>query len=407
MKPPRELRLSDDWLWYVVKALHGMRESSKALQDVVRDMYVAYEWNLFQTAPCLAYSSRLDALSGWHGDDFHSEGEPETLDEVDAMILGTLKAKVLPRLGPGASAEGTILRRILKWSTEGVHLTPDAKHVENLASLLEVKRAKSSPTPCSRATCRGQRNVLEPLTASEATVFRRGTGIALYLGPDRFDLQFATKELAQDMQTPSKISMIRLRRMVRYPLGAADVGPFCAYQSEPSTVLAWTDGDWSGNAMTCKSTSAGAIQPGSHTIETWSVNQQVVSLSSAESEFYAIGSGCARGLTIKHVLLEILHTTTPDAEIGMTVCTDSDAARGMIHRVGCGRVRHLQTRYLWHQQALRESTFRRGSLWHERESEWPGYRGLGEGGDDTRCMNKLAIVPATTLRGAIVAVLAQ
>ena len=42
-----------------------------------------------------------------------------------------------------------------------------------------------------------------------------------------------------------------------------------------------------------------------------------------------------------HVLLEVIHTTTPDADIGMTVCTDSDAARGMIHSVGCGRVRHL------------------------------------------------------------------
>ena len=177
-------------------------------------------------------------------------------------------------------------------------------------------------------------------------MFRRGTGIALYLGPDRFDLQFATKELAQDMQTPSKLSMLRLRRFVRYLLGAADAGPFFVYQDEPNTVLVWTDGDWSGNAVTCKSTSAGAVQLGSHTIETWSVNQQVVSLSSAESEFYAIGSGCARGLTVKHVLQEILHTVSPDSDVKMTIRTDSDAARGMIHRVGCGRVRHLQTRYL-------------------------------------------------------------
>ena len=57
--------------------------------------------------------------------------------------------------------------------------------------------------------------------------------------------------------------------------------------------------------MTCKSTSAGAVQLGSHTIEKWSVDQQVVSLSSAESEFHATGSGCARALTVKHALLEI------------------------------------------------------------------------------------------------------
>ena len=98
------------------------------------------------------------------------------------------------------------------------------------------------------------------------------------------------------MQTPSKLSMLRFRRFVRYLLGAADVGPFFAYQDEPNTVLVWTDGDWRENAATCKSTSAGAVQLGSHTIETWSVNQQVVSPSSAESEFYAIGSGCAPGL---------------------------------------------------------------------------------------------------------------
>ena len=101
-------------------------------------------------------------------------------------------------------------------------------------------------------------------------------------------------------------------------------------------MLVWTDGDWSGNAVTCKSTSAGAVQLENHTINTWSVIQQVVSLSSAESEFYAIGSGCARGLTVKHVLQEILHTVLPEIDVKMTIRTDSDAVRGMIHRVGCG-----------------------------------------------------------------------
>ena len=246
VKPPKDLRLSDDWLWYVVKALYGMIESSKAFQEVVREMYRTYGWTLLQTVPCLAHCGRLDSLAGWHGDDFCTEGEPGALDEVDEMVLASFKAKVLARLGPGTSTESTVM-------------APDAKHVENLESLLEVKGAKPSPTPSSRAAGRGQRDVLEPLTAAEATVFRRGTGIALYLGPDRFDLQFATKELAQDVQTPSQLSMPRLRRFVRYLLGGADVGPFFAYQDESNTVLVWTDGDWSGNAVTCKSTSAGAV----------------------------------------------------------------------------------------------------------------------------------------------------
>ena len=60
VRHPKELRLE----------LHGMRESSKAFQDVVCNMYLEHEWTLLQTVPCLAYSSKLDILSGWHGDDF-------------------------------------------------------------------------------------------------------------------------------------------------------------------------------------------------------------------------------------------------------------------------------------------------------------------------------------------------
>ena len=76
VKPPKDLRLNDDWLWYVVKALCGMRESSKAFQEVVREMYTTYGWTLLQTAPCLAYCGTLDSLAGRHGNDFYTEGDP-------------------------------------------------------------------------------------------------------------------------------------------------------------------------------------------------------------------------------------------------------------------------------------------------------------------------------------------
>ena len=81
-----------------------MRESRKAFQDVVRDMFVANEWTLLQTVPCLAYSSRLDALTGWHGDDFYMEGERETLDEVD---LGDLQGQSAPTVGTRCERGGS------------------------------------------------------------------------------------------------------------------------------------------------------------------------------------------------------------------------------------------------------------------------------------------------------------
>ena len=78
----------------------------------------------------------------------------------------------------------------------------------------------------------------------------------------------------------------------------------------------------------------------------------------------------------------------------------------MIHRLGCGRVRHLQTRYLWHQQALREGQF---NVVRCGTKENPSDLGTKVPARDAMasCMSKLAVVPATTLRGAVVAALAR
>ena len=76
--------------------------------------------------------------------------------------------------------------------------------------------------PSSRGSGRGQRGVLETSTAAKTVVHLEGTRIALHLEPDRFDLQFATKELAQDVQTPSMLPTLRFRRFAWYLVGGAD-----------------------------------------------------------------------------------------------------------------------------------------------------------------------------------------
>ena len=118
-------------------------------------------------------------------------------------------------------------------------------------------------------------------------VHREGMRVAPYLRPDRFDLLFATKEFAQHILALSMLSTLKLRRFAWYLSGAADVSPFFAYSDEPGTMLVWADADWSGNKMTCKAASAGAVQPENYGIEAWSVVQQVVSFSSDKNESYA------------------------------------------------------------------------------------------------------------------------
>ena len=250
-----------------------------------------------------------------------------------------------------------MLRRVLVWNGTRFFLQPDPKHFQNLAGLLEVSGVKPAPTPISKRDGAHVERCAGTTRQSGSYLYRRCVGICMYPGPDRYDVKFTVKGLASDMQAPPLLSMARLRRLVRDLCGTLHIGMSHMNQDKVAELTIWTDGDRSGDVQTCNSTSSGAIQIGAHTVETWSVSQKVVSLSSAEREFAAIGGGTSRGLTVKHVLQEVLGNIRLGAKIPMVVRTDSNAARSMLHRVRCGRARHLAPRYLWHQDALKDGLF--------------------------------------------------
>ena len=102
-------------------------------------------------------------------------------------------------------------------------MVTDAKRVESLAGLSAVRRLK----PSSRASGRGQCSVLETSTAAESVVRRKGTRIALYLKPDRFDRLFArARESAMTQEhTPwssNQVTLVHLR--TGSPRGASEHG---------------------------------------------------------------------------------------------------------------------------------------------------------------------------------------
>ena len=112
VEPSKELGLYV-WLWLVEKAPYGMREASKAFQTEVHRMFAEDGLALVKTVPCLAYHAKRDTLCGFHGDDFYTEGEPSALYEFDWTIVECFTAEIMPRVGPGAADEGTVLRRLL------------------------------------------------------------------------------------------------------------------------------------------------------------------------------------------------------------------------------------------------------------------------------------------------------
>ena len=76
------------------------------------------------------------------------------------------------------------------------------------------------------------------------------------------------------------------------------------------------------------------------------IGQSIQAQSSGESEFYGNVSGVSSGLLLQHVL-EFL-----GLPLRLVLETDSAAARGVLNRVGVGRIRHLEVKTLWVQSLV-------------------------------------------------------
>ena len=79
-------------------------------------------------------------------------------------------------------------------------------------------------------------------------------------------------------------------------------------------------------------------------IKSYSRQQKVIALSSAEAELYAMLAASAESLAM------IAYCRDLGMTIGGEVYTDSAAALGITHRAGIGKVRHLRTQGMWVQE---------------------------------------------------------
>ena len=105
--------------------------------------------------------------------------------------------------------------------------------------------------------------------------------------------------------------------------------------------------DWAGSE-TQRSTAGAFEQLGQHPIEFSCSTQHVVALTSGEAEVYATGRAAAGGLQSVQLLAEA------GMDLKLELFTDSMSRH---NRVGSGRVRHLDVKWLWTQEVVQAWRF--------------------------------------------------
>jgi hypothetical protein len=187
------------------------------------------------------------------------------------------------------------------------------------------------------------------LPKEEETGFRAIAARANYMSVDMPNVQFPTKEVCRDMAKPTSGGYEKAKRLARYLASFEEVCFRYEWQTEEESqnLKGYTDSDWAGCRKSRKSTSGGAVMLGKHCLRTWSSTQPVLALSVAEAEYYSIVEGATRCIGLQTMLKEM------GVEVGiLVISTDSSSAKSFASRRGLGKMRHIEVKDLWLQEAV-------------------------------------------------------
>ncbi|CAK0848466.1 unnamed protein product [Prorocentrum cordatum] len=218
------------------------------------------------------------------------------------------------------------------------------KHVEILVSTMlsrktgESNTTKRTITPSSKTTGKDCRESSDELSTEYAAIYRSMAPTALYQ---------AVGYLMRGMVAPTWHHWLLLEGV------AVEQHPqfelVFDLQRMPKVIVAEVDSDWASEPGR-SSMDGGFLFIGSHLIDGWSGQQGRRALSSAEAEFTGMVNGSAGGIWLRSVMLEM------GFEVTLQVNAGSSGAKGVASRLGCGKVRHLETKYLWVQEKVRDRT---------------------------------------------------
>ena len=220
--------------------------------------------------------------------------------------------------------------------------------IPKLLEGLGLEKAKGAPTSGTKDVGKDDRDSLDVLDDAERKIVQSAAGLEQYIALDRPDICYSVKTALQGMAEPNKLMHLRVVRIARYLKSAPRLVWHYYYQAIPKTCDCYGDADFAARETQLRSTTGTVDCLGKHTLEGSSSTQSVRALSTGEAEFYAIVKAAASCLHTQAILLGF------GVSLQAQVLSDATAGIGIASRQGCGKLKHLEVRWLWVQEKVAE-----------------------------------------------------
>ena len=353
LKPPAEFYTNRNILWRLKKAMYGLRSSPKAWQDHLAAILQELGYIRLKSEPNVYKHPEGQAYIMVYVDDLLFVGETAEIDNIFKKIQEKMLLRPTGEASPGKTI--SFLGRKITNHGDRFDISLESDYMNNILEEMNLHN-KCNPATTTGTTA-GKENIEDEqlLDQQEHQQFRRLVGKLQWLAYTRPDISFATKELARALQQPTIKDQKKLRHLVRYLAGTTDyqfsIRPsvYLTKDSQQLDLNIYVDSDWAGCHQTRKGTTGFIIEFLGTCIHFGSRTQAVVALSSAEAEFYAIGTGAQEALYIKNFITEALS----NKRINIRIHTDSSAGKSMATRQGVSkRAKHIELKFMFIQNLI-------------------------------------------------------
>ena len=154
-----------------------------------------------------------------HGDDFITLGDDAAQNLFEGCLKKRYQYKMRGRMGPRSTdtRECRVLNRYIRWP-EGSdpEYEADPRHAQIIAKQLGLEKSSTVTSPIVQYDLKNEKELQAEMVSPYRSLTMRGA----YLAQDRYDIQYATKELATEMKAPTEEALVRLKRLARYLNGS-------------------------------------------------------------------------------------------------------------------------------------------------------------------------------------------
>ena len=330
------------------KSLYGTRDAPANWEATILRVMTLLGFVQGRSNSCLYFHPVRGIRVEVHGDDFTGLGAQDQLKwfatELGKHWTVENRGYLGPPGMPGTKQSIDILNRLVTWTERGIELEADPRHSELIIREMGCDGAKVT-TALVKERLEEVENS-EPLESSEVPRYRSVSMRLAYLAQDRPDLQVLAKELAKGLKNPTKAHWMMLKRGARYLKNKPRLIHLFPFQQTAHRLEVWCDADHAGCLRTRKSTTGYCIRIGESTTKTSCKGQAVIALSSGEAEYYSLTSAACNALGEQSVLRDW------GLWFPIHIWMDSTTGLSIGSRHGLGRVKHLDTIFLWVQDAV-------------------------------------------------------